>query len=224
MKISLRSWIVAGVVSAAVLSVVFSAGTSPAEEGATETRVGQLTEESLGNLLDAMGLEPKKEEKRFDFNFKALYEGEEWELTMSTVLSENGQSIWIMAWLDELPKTANEVPRTALLRLLAQNDRLGKGKFFAYIAGNRRFVLQRVVDNTGITTSTFRDMLKDLGGSVVETYPHWSVANWAPKAEGNASQALPSSNEKTSPAQPASSGKTSAQKSATKTDAKKATK
>ena len=53
---------------------------------------GQLTEESLGNLLDAMGLEPKKEEKRYDFNFKALYQGEEWDLTMSAVLSQNGES------------------------------------------------------------------------------------------------------------------------------------
>ena len=71
-----------------------------------------------------------------------------------------------------------DVPRTALLRLLADNDRLGKGKFFAYIANNRRFVLQRVVPNAGITTAGFRDDLKDLGTSVVQTFPHWSVANW----------------------------------------------
>jgi hypothetical protein len=217
MKISLKKWIVAGIVSTATLSVVLSGGLTPAEEAPVqEQKSGQLTDESLGNLLDAMGLEPKKEEKRYDFNFKALYEGEEWELTMSAVLSENGQSIWMMAWLDELPRSAADVPRTALLRLLAQNDRMGKGKFFAYIAGNRRFVLQRVVDNQNITTNSFREMLKDLGGSVVETYPHWSVANWAAKPEAGASQQLPASTEKSSPSQPAASGKTGSPKTASK--------
>ena len=38
---------------------------------------------------------------------------------MSAVLSQNGQSIWLMAWLDELPRSSAEVPRAALLRLLA---------------------------------------------------------------------------------------------------------
>lgn len=223
MKISLRSWVVSGVVSAVTLSVMMSAGVVPAEESAaTEQRSGQLTEESLGNLLDAMGLEPKKEEKRYDFNFKAIYEGEEWELTMSAVLSENGQTVWVMAWLNELPKTAAEVPRTALLRLLAQNDRMGKGKFFAYIAGNRRFVLQRVVENQNMTTARFRELLEDLGGSVVETSPHWMVANWTAKPEGsNAAQALPQSNEKTAPAEPAASGKKGGDRSASKTGSKK---
>jgi len=137
-----------------------------------------LTEADLGNMLRAMGLKPKQEEKRYDFRFKALLNKEEWELSMSAVLSTNGKSIWVMAWLDELPKSAADVPRTALLRLLADNDRLGKGKFFAYIASNRRFVLQRVVPNEKMTTAAFRDVLKDLGATVVVTYPHWSVSNW----------------------------------------------
>lgn len=139
---------------------------------------GTLDEPALGNMLRSMGLKPVQEKKRFDFRFKAVLKGEEWELSMSTVLSQNGKSIWVMAWLDELPKSAADVPRTALLRLLANNDRLGKGKFFAYIAANRRFVLQRVVDNKDMSTAAFRDVLKDLGATVVVTYPHWSVDNW----------------------------------------------
>jgi len=205
MKISLRGWFLAGAVVAVGLSMVALGPVGHADDA--PQKGGQLTDESLGNLLDAMGLEPKKEEKRYDFNFKALYEGEEWELTMSAVLSQNGQSIWVMAWLDELPRSAADVPRTALLRLLAQNDRMGKGKFFAYIAGNRRFVLQRIIDNQNITTSSFRETLKDLGGSVVETYPHWAVANWTNKSDGTPSQSLPANADKSAPAHPAASGK-----------------
>jgi len=142
----------------------------------------KLTDRSLGTMLQAMGLKPKLEEKRYDFRFKAMYEGEEWILTMSAVLSQNGESLWLMAWLDELPQSTTGVPQTALLRLLADNDRLGKGKFFAYINSNRRFVLQRVLINQNLTTAAVRDALEDLGGTVAQTYPHWSVAGWKAKA------------------------------------------
>ena len=110
--------------------------------------------------------------------FRPRYSKEEWNLSMSAVLSENGNAIWVMAWLDPCPRTAVEVPRTALLKLLAKNDTMGNGKFFAYIPANNRFVLERVLPNENITTAKFREVLQDLGAGVVETYPYWSVANW----------------------------------------------
>jgi hypothetical protein len=171
-----------------------------------EQTSGKLTDQSLGNLLQAMGLETKLEEKRYDFHFKALFGEEEWDLTMSAVLSQNGESVWVMAWLDELPKSAADVPRTALLRLLSDNDRMGNGKFFAYIAGNRRFVLQRVVPNQNMTTAGFRAILQDLGASVAETYTHWSIENW--KAQPSQAQTeSDKSDEKTRRAPASSSGK-----------------
>ena len=158
------------VVVAVTLSVSSAAAQAP---GAPP-----LTEDSLGEMLQTMGLKFEKTEKRYDFSFKARHEGEDWKLSMSTVLSQNGRSMWVMAWLDEIPSTESDVPRTSLLRLLALNDRMGKGKFFAYIPSNRRFVLQRVVPNRGITSRGLQSVLQDVGYSVVETYPHWSVANW----------------------------------------------
>jgi len=139
----------------------------------------QLNEDQLGQLISALGLQPNKKEKRYDFAFQAQMEEQQWELSMSAVLSHDGSSLWIMAWLDELPKTSNEVPRTALLRLLAQNDQLGEGKFFAYIPGARRFVMQRTIPNQDLTSAKLRVVLQDLGSSVVETYPIWSTANWS---------------------------------------------
>lgn len=139
---------------------------------------GQINEEQLGNMLKAMGIESKKVDSRYDFQFKAVHNKEEWDLSMTAVLSQDGSAIWLMAWLDQLPKSAADVPRTALLRLLSDNDRLGSGKFFAYVATNRRFVLQRVVANEGVTTKVFRAWLDDLGTSVAESFDHWSVASW----------------------------------------------
>jgi hypothetical protein len=182
MKLSLRGWIVIGAFAAtaaavAILGTPHARAAEPA--AATAARAPSLKEDDLGRMLAAMGLKPKKEQKRYDFTFRAVHQGDEWELSMSAVLSQNGQSLWLMAWLDELPRSAAEVPRTALLRLLSLNDRLGQGKFFAYIPTNRRFVLQRVVETDGLTTAHMQDALKDLGISVVESYPHWNVAGWS---------------------------------------------
>jgi hypothetical protein len=165
-----------------VLGAAVAALAAPAmvsAQSAAPAAKGRLTDESLGTLLKAMGLDAKLQEKRYDFAFKATIADADWELSMSAVLSQDANSIWIMAWLDELPKSAADVPRTALLRLLSENDKLGKGKFFAYIASNRRFVLQRVIPNEAMTASSFRLALDDLGATVVLTHPFWSVANWS---------------------------------------------
>ena len=181
MKISLRGWFLIGTLAATAAAFIAYAAPLLRAADAEPAAGGQLTEETLGVMLTAMGLEPKKEEHRYDFAFRAMYFGEEWDLTMSAVLSQNGQWVWVMAWLDELPRSAGDVPRTALLRLLSDNDTMGTGKFFSYVAGNRRFVLQRALPNEAMTTPAFREILKDMGASVVETYPHWNVGNWKDK-------------------------------------------
>ena len=164
-----------------LLLVTGSSTVAQAQEAPAPVQ-GQLGESELGNALAALGLKPTKTEKRYDFAFKTSYRGEEWKFSMSAVLSRDEKSIWVMAWLDPIPASAAEVPRTALLRLLAANDRLGGGKFFAYIPGNKRFVLQRVVPNVNMDTAAVRAALQDLAVSVAEEYPTWAVANWSPTA------------------------------------------
>lgn len=144
---------------------------------------GQISEPELGEILATIGLKPTKTEQRYDFAFRTSYRGEEWKFSMSAVLSRNGQSLWMMAWLDQIPTTSSEVPRTALLRLLAANDRMGEGKFFAYIPNNKRFVLQRVVANRDMNNKKIMELLQDLAASVADEYPTWSVANWTPKTD-----------------------------------------
>jgi hypothetical protein len=189
--------------SACLLAVVAVAGvagsvmTGPARLTAADTPApaakGALTADSLGTMLQAIGLKAERSDSRYDFQFASKI-GEEWNLSMSAVLSNDGQSVWLMAWLDECPKNAADVPRQALLRLLADNDSLGGGKFFAFIASNRRFVLQRVMENRDITSAGFRAALTDLAKTVVETYPHWNTQNWktmtsSQTTEGQASTA-----------------------------------
>ena len=217
MRITVRMGLAAGLAAAFLVALAqFGAPRlNAADEAAAPRRDGRLTVNSLGNLIEAMEIKTKLDDKRYDFNFKTVYEGEEWELSMSAVLSENENSLWVMAWLDELPRSAADVPRTALLRLLTHNDRMGNGKFFAYIPSNRRFVLQRVVPNENLTTGTFRKILQDLGASVVETYPHWTVANWkAPEESKSADGNLPKNTEKSAPAHPLTETRKAPSKSA----------
>ena len=169
MRIGVRGWLLAAV-------VLGSCYCAPQELRAQEAQ--QLTEQQLGLMIEAIGLKPSKQEQRYDFAFQTELEGNPWEFSMSAVLSQDGESIWVMAWLDELPKSSAEVPRSALLKLLAANDRLGNGKFFAYIPANRRFVLQRVISNEDMTSAKFRLILQDLAISVMESHPEWSVAGW----------------------------------------------
>ena len=185
MKWNRRSVMGAALAAAVPVSAGLVVG---AEEKSATAVKGKLTDQALGTLLKAIGLDAKVQEQRYDFAFKATIEDQEWELSMSSVLSQDGSSVWVMAWLDELPKSAADVPRTALLRLLSDNDKLGKGKFFTYIAANRRFVLQRVIPNENINSERFRAVLDDLGQSVVETHPHWSVANWTSPSVEDPSQ------------------------------------
>ncbi|WP_145364537.1 hypothetical protein [Stratiformator vulcanicus] len=174
-----------------ILTALVAAWLGVSNMAAAQDVAGPLTEDSLGQALTSLGLQPEKAESRYDFRFKTKYEEQEWDLTMSAVLSKNGESLWVMAWLDELPKSSTDVPNTALLRLLARNDEIGNGKFFAYIPSNRRFVLQRVVPNRGISPRILGGVLKDLGGSVRTEYPYWLTQNWTAKPTTSAGATRP---------------------------------
>jgi hypothetical protein len=178
-NLSRRAWLASGLttVGAGVTAGALSAADGDKAAKSKDALRDPLTLESLGTMLSALGLKATKTESRYDFSFTARH-GEEWNLSMSVVLSTDEKSVWIMAWLDELPKSSADVPRTALLRLLADNDKIGHGMFFAYVQSNRRFVLQRVLRNDNITSKSFHADLLELGATVVNTYPHWTVTNW----------------------------------------------
>jgi len=78
----------------------------------------QLSIEALGKMLEAMGLKPTRFETSYSFTFPFKAEIE-WNMTMAATMASDEQGIWLTAYLAELPQTAADVPRTALLRLLA---------------------------------------------------------------------------------------------------------
>ena len=178
MEVTRRDWLAAAAFAGIVPGVAM-AQEAAATKATSPAAPGALTEESLKQLLEAMKLRPTQNQSRFDFAFtRKPKDGEDWNLSMSAVLSADGKSIWIMAWLDELPRSSRDVPRTALLKLLAENDLMGKGKFFSYIPANRRFALQQVIENHDMSTKKFHATLVDLGDTVIETFAFWSTDAW----------------------------------------------
>lgn len=158
---------------------------APAKSGKPAAK-GQLSLEALGTLLEAMGLKPAKYESSYNFTFPFKAEAE-WNMTMTATMSTDEEGIWITAYLSELPQTAADVPRTALLKLLAQNDELGDGIFFAYIPKVRKIVLERMIANEGITSASFKESIRELATRVTETQPLWTVAEWkqSPASSGS---------------------------------------
>ena len=159
--------------------VVLVAWAADWSDAADVTKAGSVDPASLGRMLGTLGLKPTAAGTRFDFEFQTREGDQEWGFAMSAVISQDSGTIWLMAWLEEMPKQASKVPAAALLRMLAENDRLGNGKFFAYDRQNRRFLMQRVIPNEGITPAVLRDVIDDMAKGVIGSHVAWSVAQWA---------------------------------------------
>jgi hypothetical protein len=171
-ELTRRSMLAAGLGAAGAL-------TTTQVRAAADAAEGRLDLDGLSKALKAAGIKAKAREKAFDFSYvEKDAVGEEWTLSMSAVLSNDEETVWLMAWLDELPQSSADVPRTALLRLLADNDMIGNGIFFAYVKSNRRFILQRVLKNAALTATSLKSDLDELGFAVMNTYAHWAVKNW----------------------------------------------
>ena len=160
-----------------VKSKTDTAGKAPVKEGQAAATDDQISFDALGKMLEAMGLKPNKFETSYNFTFPFKAETE-WNMAMTATMSQHQLGIWITAWLAELPQSSADVPRTALLRLLAQNDELGGGIFFAYMPKVRKIVLECMVANDEVTSATFLEDVRDLATRVAETQQYWDVAEW----------------------------------------------
>jgi hypothetical protein len=159
------------------------AGKSPAK-GNDAADDSQLSLASLGTMLEAMGLKPNKFESSYNFTFPFKAETE-WNMTMAATMSADEQGIWLTAFLAELPSSAADVPRTALLRLLAQNDEMGEGIFFAYMSKVRKIVLECFLANEDLNSAVFKECLSDLASRVAATQQYWDVAEWKKSPAGS---------------------------------------
>ena len=176
---------------AGVLFVLSAWAVDWSDAADTSSATGAIDTEGLGRMLRSLGVKPRAAGTRFDFEFHSQQGGQEWDFAMSAVISQDGGTIWVMAWLEEMPTKAAKVPAAALLRMLAENDRLGNGKFFAYDRRNRRFLMQRVVQNRQVTPKRLRGIFADVAKGVMGSHSVWSVARWGKQSKKVRQSAVP---------------------------------
>ena len=174
-----------------ILAVLLVGWEADWSDAADVPKAGAVDATTLGQMLVQLGVKPRAAGTRFDFELQSRQSEKEWGFAMSAVLSQDAGTIWVMAWLEEMPKQASKVPAAALLRMLAENDRLGNGKFFAYDRRNRRFLMQRVVRNQRITPARLRGVFEDVAKGVMGSHSIWSVARWDKKPPARQSAVPP---------------------------------
>ncbi len=108
-----------------------------------------------------------------------------------------------MAWLDELSKVIGKQCRAALLRCWLRTIRSATARCSLHPQQPPVRDCSVRFRMLTMTSAKFRDLLQDLGASVVETYGTWSTASWtqaAPAAANTAAAGQPANPGQAAPA------------------------
>ena len=93
------------------------------------TSTGVIDSEGLGRMLRSVGVKPRAAGSRYDFEFHSKQGGQEWDFAMSAVISQNGGTIWVMAWREEMLQHAQTVSDARTL--LADERQVGEASTFS---------------------------------------------------------------------------------------------
>lgn len=158
---SLRNWLY----GLAVMLVLTSSGN--ADPGSDS-----LTPDTLKQLLDAMGYEPRS----LDQAVEVTIDRDRWPVHISFSISDDGEFLWLAAKFSPISDVDN-LPSEALLRLLEANDQIGPAHF-AYRPEDRRIHLYRPVANLDVTAPVLRQRIDEFDTLVRETEDVWRSSNF----------------------------------------------
>jgi hypothetical protein len=132
----------------------------PPSKPAPKAAATALTDESLGVMLEQLGLEPKTQnDKNGDYYFINI-EHNGWTLPYTVELSPNKKFVWISISILTLPE--GQLPTGDVLqKLMEENDNLGPAKI-AYRKNSRKIMLSLPLLNRGVTPAIFREQLNSL--------------------------------------------------------------
>lgn len=167
---------------ALTLTGLTQADTPPATPTPAKATDGAITDAQLGEMLTNLGMEPKpgtyKSGAQY-YDVKVVTK--DYDLNVRLGLSPNKRSIWLMAYLGDLP--AN-VPVERLKGLLeAINSKTGKMQF--RLTGNQ-LKADQPLDNVGVTPARLRRELDDFGAALQETGHLWDNTKAVPKVAAQA--------------------------------------
>ena len=148
-------------------------GMLPAQDTKEDARkqpgaAGQtLTDETLNQMLDNMGLEPKKLSKG---NLVAIKQ-DTWTINIQVVLSANKEKLGLNANLGKVEDPAS-VTANQWMDLLISNGEIEPSTFY-YDKEQKKLYLHRVCDNRGMTPAILRKEIDTFARMIPKTEALW---------------------------------------------------
>lgn len=165
------------ILSAAALAAVLLWGGNPSsrviqvQNAQGEPAAGQgLTDDALHQMLDNMGLEPKKLSKGYLLAVKQ----DTWTINMQVVLSGDGRKLGLNANLGKVEDPAS-ISASQWMNLLVSNGNIDPSAFY-FDKDQKKLYLHRSFDNRAITPAILRKEIDNFAGNVRQTGDLWSFA------------------------------------------------
>jgi len=143
------------------------AAQTAASDDTTQVAVGGLTNDSLKQMLTAMGYSPKALSKGFLISFKG---GVDWTINVQVVLSPNLTKLGMNANLGKVDEAS--VTTTQWADLMVANGDIDPSAFY-FDRTQGKLYLHRSLDNRAITPDFLRQQIEAFGGNVVSTSKLW---------------------------------------------------
>ena len=157
---------VAGLLAVVLWGVMALVPRGHAQETPAPTE-GTLDNDSLHNLLDTMGYEPKKLSKGWLISVKR----DTWTLNMQLVLSADLRKVGINANLGVV-KDPDAITASQWRALLISNGDIDPSAFY-FDKDQKKLYLHRSFDNRAVTAHSMRTEIENFGSNVQQTEDLW---------------------------------------------------
>lgn len=136
-----------------------------------------LTIEKLGEMLEAMGFEPKQITlKSGQVIHSVLIEDEGWKFVFEFSLSYDSSRVWIIAPLGTVD-AASSFPQEFAVKLLEENFNIQPAAF-TYVATAKKIDLIRILENKGVTATKVRSAIDQMQKTIKRTEVIWNPILW----------------------------------------------
>ena len=135
-----------------------------------------LTGESLGVILENMGLSPKQGKYTSGKPYyDVVIKQDNYETPVCVALSPNEKVVWLHVYLGDLPPM-DQVPAEVLINLMKKSgSTVGRAMFC--VRSEKLYMLQSF-DNIAITPAKLLNQFQDLGNSVKGSEKDWTTKDW----------------------------------------------
>jgi hypothetical protein len=168
-KMVLGKTLQAGLVAAILLSGV-GTGTVSSAGAATATMPAEgqeLVNDTLKQMLDGMGMEPKALSKGFLVTLKQ----DTWKINLQVVISENKEKIGLNANLGKIDDPDSVTASQWRALLIANGD--VDPSYFYFDKDQKKLYLHRSFDNRAVTPAFLRGQIESFAANVRSTEALW---------------------------------------------------